>query len=77
MPEFGEPVSPVVAREEGGYAVVIEDHDTGEQETVFFGEEIGLSTREQKSNPVKRYAVGSMNEDWQKANRKDKTDGMS
>ncbi|WNL51056.1 hypothetical protein SCREM2_gp137 [Synechococcus phage S-CREM2] len=76
--EVGEPVSPIVAREEGGYAVVIEDHDTGEQETVFFGEEIGsIYERAEKSNLVKRYAVSSMNEDWQKANRKDKTDGMS
>ena len=76
--EVGEPVSPIVAQEEGGYAVVIEDHDTGDQETVFFGEEIGsIYERAEKSNPIKRYAVGSMNEDWQKANRKDKTDGMS
>ena len=26
---------------------------------------------------TRRYAVKSMNEDWQKVNRKDKTDGMS
>lgn len=74
--EVGEPVSPIVAQEEGGYAVVVEDHNTGEQETVFFGEEIGSES--ESFSPAGRYfAVASMNEDWQKANRKDKTDGMS
>ena len=74
--EVGEPASPIVAQEEGGYAVVVEDHNTGEQETVFFGEEIGSES--ESFSPAGRYfAVASMNEDWQKANRKDKTDGMS
>ena len=100
--EVGEPISPIVAQEEGGYAVVVEDHDTGAQETIFFGEGIGSifkkkeKSREDKikeferlakhaSNPntdvgkkaTRRYAVKSMNEDWQKVNRRDKTDGMS
>ena len=74
--EVGEPVSPIVAQEEGGYAVVVENHDTGAQETIFFGEEIGSHT-ESFSPAARHFAVASMNEDWQKANRKDKTDGMS
>ena len=76
--EIGEPVSPIVAQEEGGYGVVVEDHDTGEQNTVFFGEEIGSVFEDaERTVRVKRYAVASVNEDWQKVNRKDKTDGMS
>ena len=74
--EVGEPVSPIVAQEEGGYAVVVEDHDTGAQDTVFFGEEIGSRT-ESFSPAARHFAVASMNEDWQKVNRRDKTDGMS
>lgn len=74
--EVGEPVSPIVAQEEGGYAVVVEDHDTGAQDTVFFGEEIGSQT-ESFSPAARHFAVASMTEDWQKVNRRDKTDGMS
>lgn len=74
--EVGEPVSPIVAQEEGGYAVVVEDHDTGVQDTVFFGEGIGSQT-ESFSPAARHFAVASMTEDWQKVNRRDKTDGMS
>ena len=74
--EIGEPVSPIVRQDEGGFCVVVEDHDTGEQQTIAFGEEIGSEA--ESFSPAGRYfAVASMHEDWQKANRKDKTDGMS
>ena len=36
--EEGEPISPLM-NEEGGYSVIIEDHDTGEQRQVNFSEE--------------------------------------
>ena len=107
--EIGEPLSPAVLQENGGYGMVISDHDTGEEDTIYFGEGIGAIFKKKELTPeqkrkkkekqlkdaeramkhldhpfsdvsksaTRRYAVKTVKEDWQKVNRKDKTDGMS
>ena len=107
--EVGEPVASPVLQEDGGYAVIVEDHDTGEEDIIYFGEGIGSIFKKKEQTPeqkrkakekqlkdaqraiahlnhpfsdvskgsTRRYAVKKVNEDWQKTNRNDRTDGMS
>ena len=72
--EIGEPLSPAVCQENGGYGVVVADHDTGEENTIYFGEDIGTFFSTIDKEATLHYAVS---EDWQKSNRKDGVDGMS
>ena len=99
--EVGEPIA-AVERLEEGFAVLVADHDTGEEKLVTFQEGIfnlkkvspeekAKMSREKKMKELERLAKHASNplsdintkkkmavkEDWQKVNRKDKTDGMS
>ena len=99
--EVGEPIAAIEQLDEG-FAVLVADHDTGEEKLVTFQEGIfnlkkvspeekAKRDRMKKMNELERLAKHASNplsdintkkkeavkEDWQKTNRKDKTDGMS